>query len=479
MGTAETIEDRVKAAVRKVRGRINRIRERGEHIGEQNTKAALIDPLLAALGWNLEELDEVSREYRRKPQDNPVDYALFIVRSPCLFVEAKAFGRDLTDRKWVGQLLGYATVVGVRWCVLTNGDEYRLYNAHAPVDVDEKLFRSVSVGEPEDAAELLDTLMLLSREKMQEKELDVLWRAHFVDRQVKAALREIFDSQDGGLVRLVRKRTRELKPSDVRESLARADVRIDFPVVVPLSPPPPPPPPPVRVTLRDLIEAGIVEPPLTLEKQYHGVDVQATVLADGKIQYGGKGHDSPSAAGAAAKRKVRNLRGDKGPATLGWDFWSCRDPETGELVKLDVLRQRFLRSGTHGRKETPPRARVAVKGRRQPVKVGLYDKGTWVKLSDLIETGVLQAPLGLQATYKGVNLTAKVLPEGKVEYRGESYGSPSGAGSAAKCDVRGLPRAKGIATVGWDFWRYRDEQTGELTKLDVLRQRYLKAVAKQ
>jgi hypothetical protein len=66
----------------KLRKRIQKIQNRNENIGEQNTKAALIDPLLAALRWDVEDIDEVSREYRRKSQDNPVDYALFMLRSP-------------------------------------------------------------------------------------------------------------------------------------------------------------------------------------------------------------------------------------------------------------------------------------------------------------------------------------------------------------------------------------------------------------
>ena len=62
------------AIIELIRKRIHQIRDRKEIIGEQNTKAALIDPVLVALGWNLQEIDEVRREYRRKSQDNPVDY---------------------------------------------------------------------------------------------------------------------------------------------------------------------------------------------------------------------------------------------------------------------------------------------------------------------------------------------------------------------------------------------------------------------
>jgi hypothetical protein len=177
----------------RLRKRIQKIRNRKENVGEQNTKAALIDPLLSALGWDIEDIDEVSREYRRKAQDNPVDYALFMLRSPRLFVEAKGLEKDLSDRKWISQVLGYATVVGVEWCVLTNGDEYRLYNAHAPVDVEQKLFRVVRISDSDQEEYTLETLELLSKEKMGDNLLNVLWKAHFTARFTVVGLMD--DSQ--------------------------------------------------------------------------------------------------------------------------------------------------------------------------------------------------------------------------------------------------------------------------------------------
>jgi hypothetical protein len=74
--------------------------------------------------------------------DNPVDYALMLDRKPVLIVEAKGMRENLEDRRWAGQILGYAVVAGVEWVVLTNGDEYRIYNSHAPVPVQDKLFRT-------------------------------------------------------------------------------------------------------------------------------------------------------------------------------------------------------------------------------------------------------------------------------------------------------------------------------------------------
>jgi hypothetical protein len=116
-------------------------------INEQNTKASMIEPVLRALGWDTEDVDEVVREFRHRPKDPPVDYGLLVNREPKLFVEAKAFGENLGDQRWANQIMGYASVAGVEWIVLTNGDEYRIYNALAKVHVEKKLFRECRLSQ--------------------------------------------------------------------------------------------------------------------------------------------------------------------------------------------------------------------------------------------------------------------------------------------------------------------------------------------
>jgi hypothetical protein len=102
VGTEVTGRERLAAALEKARRVIDDVREgRLPPLGEQNTKGALIEPVLAALGWDLTDPAEVFKEYRRQPQDNKVDYALFLQRTPRLFVEAKDLGKDLSDRRWV------------------------------------------------------------------------------------------------------------------------------------------------------------------------------------------------------------------------------------------------------------------------------------------------------------------------------------------------------------------------------------------
>src|SRR4051794_29111200 len=115
----------------------------------------------------------------------------------------------LSDRKWIAQVLGYAIVAGVEWCVLTDGDEYRFYNATAPLDAEEKLFCRIRLSEDKES-DATKTLTLISRSNMEENILDVLWVAHYVDRRVKSALQQMFASPEKGLIRLIRLREPKL-----------------------------------------------------------------------------------------------------------------------------------------------------------------------------------------------------------------------------------------------------------------------------
>ena len=61
--------------------RLDRYRRPSQRVGESNTKAGLIEPIIAALGWDVLDSNEIHREYRRRPADNPVDYALLLSRA--------------------------------------------------------------------------------------------------------------------------------------------------------------------------------------------------------------------------------------------------------------------------------------------------------------------------------------------------------------------------------------------------------------
>lgn len=346
----ESAGSKLRDVLPQVREQMAWSRDRKERLNEQDTKNVLIDPLLSALGWNLGRLAEVRKEYRKRSKYSPVDYALFLGGSPCLFVEAKALDTDLKNHKWRSQTVKYAAEVGVEWCVLTDGDEYQLINALARVDLEEKLFRVAKVSDLGKEEDTLATLDLLSKDKMSEKTIDLWWKADFVDRKVKFALEDLVKTEDEGLVRLIRGRSDGLGVDEVRASLRRADFRMAFP-------PPPRPPtgtrkpsppigdrvpsPPAESKVQGLIEAGLLSPPVELTKKFRtGEVVKATIRADGSIAFDGQSYDSLSRAAAIARQAVGKLK--EPPATNGWTFWRFFDKETKREEEVDLLRQRFL-----------------------------------------------------------------------------------------------------------------------------------------
>lgn len=329
-----------------VRERVSR--HRGSRIGEQNTKATLIVPVLRALGWDVENLEEVHLEYRRRPTDKPVDYALLLQRNPSLFVEAKALDESLDDQKWASQIIGYAVVAGVEWVVLTNGDEYRIYNTHALVPVEDKLFRTVRLSE--DITEAADALGLLSKEETREKALTALWTAHSIDRRVREAVNSLFAPEPSPwLIRRLARELGGLSQGDIRAALNRARIHLDFPHVELTGKPfvDPPDPPPgltvIGVSVKDLIDADLVRPPLELAKTYLGSKLSATIEADGRVRCLGEIYSSLSTAAGMARASVKGApSGRKFPQTNGWMFWQFRD-EDGQTRELSVLRERFLK----------------------------------------------------------------------------------------------------------------------------------------
>jgi hypothetical protein len=337
--------------VQRLRGNIKKMSQNRKILNEAMTKVALINPLLSALGWDLEDPDEVAMEYRKKSLDRPVDYALLIQRLPCLFVEAKALKGGLEDRKWISQTISYAAVTGVEWCVLTNGDEYRIYNAHAPVDVEEKLFRTVQLSDEELHNYTVDTLELLSRDKVGENRLNLLWKAYFIDCRVKSCLESLFQNQSDSLVRVIKNNTDGLTSGDIRKSLERVDLKIEFPVAPPQLPTPPKPkngetrPTATRkVSISDLLEVGLVKAPMRLEREYQGHRFEATIEENGTVQFEGKTYASPSKAGEMAKLIAKGAPpGGKRNyyACNGWRFWHFRDTGTGSLESLDKLRRLY------------------------------------------------------------------------------------------------------------------------------------------
>lgn len=191
---------------------------------EANTKALLIEPLLAELGWNTADLDQVEREYRVF-DGTSLDYALKIAGEPRLFVEAKAVGKKLDDKAFISQTVNYANNEGVVWCVLTNGLAYRIYKTNEPVAMDEKLLFEVDLGEAGEAtgSEVSKSLQLISRDSLEGGSLETWGEQVFVDKRVRGALVSLAKKPPADLLSVVGKALGKpvVSAERLQESLAR------------------------------------------------------------------------------------------------------------------------------------------------------------------------------------------------------------------------------------------------------------------
>jgi Restriction Enzyme Adenine Methylase Associated len=244
--------------------------------------------------------------------------------------------------------MGYATVAGVQWVVLTNGDEYRLYNSHASVPVEDKLFRSVRVSDHSNIVE--ETLALLSKENI--AQLEALWQEDFVDRRVQDAIEGLFDPEpDAGLIRLLRRRLpTDISTRDIRQALIRTHSAPRLPATsgsaMPTRPKAETPAtktfgegtPWSGVTLGDVISAGLLTLPADLFRRYKGHELRARVEADGRVSFGGQLYGSLSVAGMMARRSI--IGQDRRAQTNGWTFWKLRG-EDGSLRTVDELRKQL------------------------------------------------------------------------------------------------------------------------------------------
>ena len=92
-------------------------------LSEEATKQAVILRMLASLGWDQFNPDEIVPEY--SVSGKRVDYALRYNNSNKVFIEVKKVGEEL--EKHQEQLLNYAFKEGVRLAVLTNGISWWFY----------------------------------------------------------------------------------------------------------------------------------------------------------------------------------------------------------------------------------------------------------------------------------------------------------------------------------------------------------------
>ena len=117
---------------------------------ETATRYALIDPLLTALGWDLQDPGQVQTEY--STGDGRADYAMLAggdSSRPRLVIEAKKLGRPIGDG--INQSITYCVGRGIPYFVVTNGRDWAAYETHKPVPVTDKRIVDFSLTDPAQA----------------------------------------------------------------------------------------------------------------------------------------------------------------------------------------------------------------------------------------------------------------------------------------------------------------------------------------
>ena len=114
---------------------------------ETVTRYALIDPLLTALGWDLQDPEQVQTEY--STGDGRADYAMFTggdTTRPRLVIEAKKLGRPTNDG--IPQSIAYCIGKNIPYFVVTNGREWTAYDIYKRVPATDKRIVDFSLTDP-------------------------------------------------------------------------------------------------------------------------------------------------------------------------------------------------------------------------------------------------------------------------------------------------------------------------------------------
>ncbi len=96
-------------------------------MNEDATRLGFILPMFRALGWDIENHNEVSPE--EKVSRGWVDFSFRIGNVPRYFLETKRASEDLNDPRWVKQAIDYSWTKSVTWALLSDFEGLRVFNA--------------------------------------------------------------------------------------------------------------------------------------------------------------------------------------------------------------------------------------------------------------------------------------------------------------------------------------------------------------
>ena len=138
--------DELYEQLRKLREDISEFSEYLEG-NETGTRQVLIDPLLRVLGWEVADPTQVRLEFGISKLDGGkkvADYVLVQDEKPVAVVEAKKLNTKNLEAA-IGAALVEAVERGIKYILVTDGDQWRVYDVFKEAAIDKKLVVEFSV----------------------------------------------------------------------------------------------------------------------------------------------------------------------------------------------------------------------------------------------------------------------------------------------------------------------------------------------
>lgn len=160
-------ETEIKALISELHSKLSRLPNRDS---ETEKKAEeYLSPLFGALGWDWLSAEVMpQKRVRSGGKTKRVDYAFKRTGrlKPDFYVEVKKFSEDIYNPEYAKQALEYGKNSGIRWVVLTNFAQWRVFNSDFFENPDEaELFAGFALHDAAVEPEKFNWLMLFSRER--------------------------------------------------------------------------------------------------------------------------------------------------------------------------------------------------------------------------------------------------------------------------------------------------------------------------
>lgn len=143
---------------------------KSKDLNEEDTRVILIDPMLLVLGWNIFDLNEISRNCKTS-SGGYVDYILkFNGRQ--IYLEAKPLHSRL-EQKFQIQATNYAYEDNIEICILTNGNRYQIFETFKRGTVSDRLLIDVSLDDKKISLDKkLEYLNFISKDRIRSGDME-------------------------------------------------------------------------------------------------------------------------------------------------------------------------------------------------------------------------------------------------------------------------------------------------------------------